>query len=441
MSQDLIITSFLKLNNFNQLSQVQTQSFKPITKGRDIIALSKTGTGKTYAYLLPTLSKVNPELNQTQVVIICPTQELVEQTTQSANHLNPLFKDVRIQGISKLSDDSRLALKQIPHVLIGTLGKLKSLYLDKQIYRIDHIKILIIDEADMMLDPDNLVDLDELAGRMPEKLQTLVYSATIPNQLNKFMRTYMHNPFQVIIEEDKTFDPQIEHILIAKKEDEIKKLDQLLKNINPALCIIFAKDGKHLELLKKYFETTNYTFSLIHGQLSARERHQIFKQIQDNQVRFILATDLAARGLDLDLATDVISLGFPSDLSFYTHRAGRIGRAGKSGRSFVLYSEADDAIIRKLTDMGLQFNHQSVSDRGFKQLRSYSYTYHAKKTEIDKEVEALVKGRDRKVKPGYKKKLNDEIEKIKRKRKRVMIQASIKAQQKEKSKQKQREKK
>ena len=193
------ITAFLKTNQFKQLSQVQSQSFKPILKGRDVIALSRTGTGKTYAYLLPSFVNVDPSQDKTQCVIICPTQELVEQTTVFASKLSPIFPGIRVQSISKLSDDMRLAAKQVPHVLIGTLGKLKSLYLEKQLYRIDHIKTLIIDEADMMLDPDNLVDLDELAGKMPDKLQTLVFSATIPNQLNKFMRTYMHNPFQVNI--------------------------------------------------------------------------------------------------------------------------------------------------------------------------------------------------------------------------------------------------
>ncbi len=435
-----IINAFLNENNFTQLSQVQSQAFKPITKGRDVIALSKTGTGKTYAYLLPSFVNVNSKEDKTQCVIICPTQELVEQTLKFAQNLIPIFPELRLQGISKLSDDMRLTTKQVPHVLIGTLGKLKSLYIEKQVYRIDHIKTLIIDEADMMLDPDNLADLDEFAGKMPEKLQTLVFSATIPNQLNKFMRTYMHNAFQINIEEDKSFDPRIEHILISQKEDEIKKLDQLLMHINPALCIIFAKDGKQLESLKTFFETTKFKFTSIHGQLNPRERHQVFKQIKDSNVQYVLATDLAARGLDLELATDVISLGFPSDLSFYTHRAGRIGRAGKSGRSFVIYSIKDDSVIRKLIDMGLQFNHQAVSNRGFKDLRSYTYTYHAKKTELDKEVEKIVKGRPRKVKPGYKKKLNREIDQIKRKRKRQMIQDSIKAQQKEKSKQQQREK-
>lgn len=440
MSQNPIISAFLNQNNFKQLSQVQAQSFKAITKGRDVIALSKTGTGKTYAYLLPSLSIIDSKVDRTQCVIICPTQELVEQTMKFATNLIDIFPEIRLQSISKLTDDLRLANKQVPHVLIGTLGKLKSLYLDKQLYRIDHIKMLIIDEADMMLDPDNLINLDEFAGKMPEKLQTLVFSATIPNQLNKFMRTYMHNPFQVNIEEDKSFDPQIEHILIAQKEDIIKKLDQLLKNINPALGIIFAKDGKQLEELKTYFNQSKYSFTSIHGQLHPRERHQVFKQIQDSHVQYVLATDLAARGLDLELATDVISLGFPSDLSFYTHRAGRIGRAGKSGRSFILYSEKDDLIIRKLMDMGLHFNHMSVSNNGFKILRSYAYTYHPKKTELDLEVEKLVKNRNQKVKPGYKKKLSAEIDKIKRKKKRQMIQASIKAQQKEKSKLKQREK-
>lgn len=431
---------FLELKSFKQLTQIQTKVISPILKGKDIIAISKTGTGKTYAYLLPSLNRINAQLNRTQVMIICPTQELVEQTYEFAIDLVALFPDVRILKLTKLTDTDRINVNDFPHMIIGTLGKLKSIFLEKQQLRIDHIQTLIIDEADMMLDPKNLLELDELSGKMPKQLQTLVFSATIPNQLTKFMKQYMHQAQVIKIELDEIFDPRIEHHIISVKENSQKKLLQLMDHINPALCLIFLQDNDELELFEKLFRTKNIEFVSLHGKLSPRERHQALKQIKDGRVQYILSTDVAARGLDLEMATDVISIGLPSELSFYIHRSGRIGRAGKSGRSFLLYTDKDDRGILKLMDMGLHFIHEAVGPNGFKQLRSYVYQHKVKPSELDIEITKMIKGRSKKVKPGYKKKLTQEIDAIKRKRKRQLIQASIKAQQKEKSKLQQKEK-
>lgn len=431
---------FLELKSFKQLTQIQTKVMSPILKGKDIIAISKTGTGKTYAYLLPSLNRINTQQNRTQVMIICPTQELVEQTYEFAMDLETLFPDVRILKLTKLTDTDRINVNDFPHMIIGTLGKLKSIFLEKQQLRIDHIQTLIIDEADMMLDPKNLLELDELSGKMPKQLQTLVFSATIPNQLTKFMKQYMHQAQVIKIELDEVFNPRIEHHIISVKENSQKKLLQLMDHINPALCLIFLQDNDELELFEKLFRTKNIEFVSLHGKLSPRERHQALKQIKDGRVQYILSTDVAARGLDLEMATDVISIGLPSELSFYTHRSGRIGRAGKSGRSFLLYTDKDDRGILKLMDMGLHFIHESVGPNGFKQLRSYVHQHKVKPSELDIEITKMIKGRSKKVKPGYKKKLTQEIDSIKRKRKRQLIQASIKAQQKEKSKLQQKEK-
>lgn len=433
-------TKFLELKTFKQLTQIQTKVLSPIAKGKDIIAISKTGTGKTYAYLLPTLNRIDAQANRTQVMIICPTQELVEQTYDFAMDLSALFPKIRILKLTKLTDTDRMNVNDVPHLVIGSLGKLKNVFLEKQQLRIDHIQTLIIDEADMMLDPKNLLELDELSGKMPKQLQTLVFSATIPNQLTKFMKQYMHQAQVIKIELDEIFDPRIEHHLISVKENAQKKLLQLLDYINPALCLIFLADNEQLEIYEALFKSKGIDYVSLHGKLSARERHQALKQIKEGRVQYILSTDVAARGLDLEMATDVISIGLPSELSFYTHRAGRIGRAGKSGRSFLLYSEKDDRSILKLMDMGLHFIHEAVGPNGFKALRSYVYQHKTKPTELDKEITKMIKGRSKKVKPGYKKKLTLEIDLIKRKRKRQLIQASIKAQQKEKSKTQQKEK-
>lgn len=434
------IQKFIQHKGFTALSNIQELVYPLALKGKDLIAISKTGTGKTYAYLFPVFEKIDSNLNETQVVILCPTQELTQQISDFAKELMSYYPDVRVQKALKGTSKERLDRKDHPHIVIGTLGKLKSLFIEDKIHQIDQVSCVVIDEADMMLEPKNIKELDELIGKMNPKLQTMVFSATIPDTLKAFMKSYMHHA-TILKAESDVLDPKIEHILIPIKEDQTKKLIQLLKNINPSLALIFVNDAKQLDTITHVLNQLKLKSIQLHGKLEARARLNLLKTIKEGVVRYVVSTDVAARGLDFEDVSDVISLGFPKDLSFYTHRAGRTGRAGKTGRVFALYSEEDDRTIRKLMDMGVKFNHQSVSLSGFKELRTYAYVHKAKPTELDKEISKLVLGRSKKVKPGYKKKLNTEIEILKRKRKRKMIQDSIKAQQKEKSIQKQREKK
>lgn len=437
------IQAFLQSKSFTTLTKVQAQVYSTALKGKDIIAISKTGTGKTHAYLLPIFSQIDINTNETQVVIVSPTQELTQQIYQFASEMLPFFEGVRLQKAIKGQDKSRLIKNEMrhPHILIGTLGKLKSLFIDEGIFRLDQARTLVIDEADMMLEKDNLVELDLLAGRMRKQLQIMVFSATIPDNMNAFMRSYMHQPKIIRIESDLEFDPRIEHVIIPVKDELQKKLFQLIPNINPALCLIFVKEGQQLDSLGDAFTQAGIRFVSLHGKMSARQRLQTLKQIQDQQIVYVLSTDVAARGLDFPSASDIISLGFPKDLSFYTHRAGRTGRAGKSGRIFTLYSDADDRTIRKLIEDGIKFKHYNINSNGLRELKPYNYVHSHKKTEMDKEISQMVQGRSKVVKPGYKKKLTAEIEKLKRKRRRKIIQDSIKSQHILKSKLKQMEKK
>jgi ATP-dependent RNA helicase CshB len=179
---------------------------------------------------------------------------------------------------------------------------------------------------------------------------------------------------------------------------------------------------------------------VLHGKLSARERQQNLTLIRQGQVSYVLSTDLAARGIDIPEISDVISIGLPKDLDFYVHRSGRTGRAGRSGTSYVFYAASDDAGIRNLITRGINFDHRNLTNQELKSLRPYGTAYAFKKKEADKEIARLVNSKSVQVKPGYKKKREAEIERLKRRKRREMIQASIKAQHKQKNKLKQIEK-
>ena len=440
--QDKRLNQFLTDKKFEHETEIQKQAFGTILKGKDIIAISKTGTGKTLAYLMPLFKAIQPEEGRIQAVILSPTQELSQQIYNVAKELQKYFPDIRILRVTKGEDRKKFEKgdENQPHIVIGTVGKLTSLFIDESVLRLDLAHILVIDEADMMLDTRNLEEIDALSGRMSKHLQMLVFSATIPENMNAFMRSYMHQPKLIKIDEDIKFDPNIEHILIPFKSDNEFKVLQLLPHINPALCLIFVNNQKQIDSLSAKFDEEGIRHLVIHGKMSARERNQVLRQIQDGQYTYIISTDVAARGLDLEQLTDVISLGIPNDLSFYTHRAGRTGRAGKSGRMFAFYYEKDIDKVKQLIKNGIKFNHKALNKTGLRDLKPVDYVHKHKASELDLEIAKIIKNKPKTVKPGYKKKINSEIEQLKRKKKREMIQKSIKEQQKIKSKLKQIEK-
>ncbi len=440
--QDQRLNQFLNDKHFKDETEIQKQAFSTIVKGKDLIAISKTGTGKTLAYLMPLFKRIQPEEGRIQALVLSPTQELSQQIYSVAKELQKYFPEIRVMRVTKGEDRRKFEKSDTnqPHIIIGTVGKLSSLFIDESTLRLDLANILVIDEADMMLDPRNLEDIDVLAGKMDKHLQMLVFSATIPDNMNAFMRSYMHQPKLIKIEEDIKFDPNIEHILIPFKSDDHLKVLQLLPFINPALCLIFVNHQSQIESLSAKFDEEGIRHLVIHGKMSARERSQVLRQIQDGQYTYIISTDVAARGLDLEQLTDVISLGMPNDLSFYTHRAGRTGRAGKSGRMFAFYYDKDVVKVRQLIKNGIKFNHKALNKNGLREMKPLDYTHQHKASALDIEIAKIVKARPKKVKPGYKKKITIEIEQLKRKKKREMIQKSIKEQHKFKSKMKQIEK-
>jgi ATP-dependent RNA helicase CshB len=424
---------------FKSPTVIQSKAFDVILEGRDAIAVSKTGTGKTYAYLFPTLNRIDTTRNTTQLLILVPTMELVKQVVTAIQPLKPLHEGLRIKGVSKGSD--RLAEgAQHPHVVVGTLGRLNALFVEEAVLQLQNLSMVVIDEADMMLEKSTLVDLDALMDKLTPSRQTLVFSATVPDNLKTFIKQYLNRPLMIQVDEDAAFDPKVKHVLIPLKHRDAKAVLALFEVIRPYVALIFFN---HLDELNAFSQALNeraLRHLVLHGKLSARERQQNLTLIRQGQVSYVLSTDLAARGIDIPEISDVISVGLPKDLDFYVHRSGRTGRAGRSGTSYVFYTTGDDAGIRNLINRGIAFEHRNLSQGDLKPLRPYGVAYAFKKKEADKEISRLVNSKPVQVKPGYKKKREQEIEKLKRRKRREIIQASIKAQHKQKNKIKQIEK-
>lgn len=431
---------FIEANHFKTPSKIQAKVIPLALKGRDIVGKSHTGTGKTHAFLIPVFEKVDSSINRVQVVISAPTRELAHQLYERAKLMQEIDPNLKIKLITGGNDKNKLneGLKQQPHIVIGTPGRMRDLFLNDKTLRLDTADLLIVDEADMTLEFGFLEDIDMIASRM-KNLQMMSFSATIPKRLQQFLDKYMHNPAIIEIAEDPLFKPRVENILIPCKHFSYQEmLLRLLKTFDPYLCMIFANTKEEVASTAKLLRNNGYGVLEMHAGLSTRERKNAMKQLNSGEYQYIVCSDIAARGIDIDGVSHVISMGFPRELDFFIHRSGRTGRAGKEGICFALYNKKDENTIRLLQKRGIHFEHQKVAGTNRYDLKPIFSKRVRKDDPLEKEISKIVNNKKVKVKPGYKKKRKEQVAKLKRKAKREMIQQEIRKQAKEKNKAKQR---
>jgi len=418
---------FVELNHFKELTNVQKEVLKFSSSSKDVVAMSKTGTGKTHAYLLSISEMINPKSDKTQVLISLPTRELAYQVYQNAKVLEKVYPDLRISLLVGGTDKNKTS-KKVPHIIIGTPGRIKDLFIDNKI-RVDSVRLFIIDEADMTLEYGFLEDIDIVFSKMVKDPQVLCFSATFPQELQIFVKKYLKNPKMIEVH-DKKRDPHLKHILVNCKEKSYEdKLLDVLPNINPYVCLIFSNTKEDADKTYETITNNGYKALLIHGGLKARERSQALKALNSKKFKYVVASDVASRGIDIDGITHVISLGFPKELEFYVHRAGRTGRNERSGEVYALYNENDLGAIKTLEKQGIVFVAKDIKKGRVKDIRTPSEKKKRKEDKQEKEiVKSLIRKKNQKVKPNYKKKFNREVEKVKRKKRREYIQGKIKEQ-------------
>ncbi|MBO7698792.1 MAG: DEAD/DEAH box helicase, partial [Erysipelotrichaceae bacterium] len=257
---------FIQLNGFSELTAVQAEVLKYTSKNRDLVALSKTGTGKTHAYLIPIMEKINPGSDKTQVVISVPTRELAYQVNQNCRLMKEVFPDLRIEMLTGGTDKKRSISKmeKTPHIVIGTPGRIKDLFVSNAL-RVDFVQMFVIDEADMTLEFGFLEDIDVVFSHMVKDPQVLCFSATFPEELNSFVKRYLNNP-KIIRVEDKKRDPRINHVLINCKHKTYKEVVyDILDGFKPYVCLIFANSKKEAEEAYEYLSDKGVKALLLHG--------------------------------------------------------------------------------------------------------------------------------------------------------------------------------
>ncbi|MFB6465788.1 DEAD/DEAH box helicase [Cytobacillus sp. Hz8] len=417
------IINTLNTFGFYQPTEIQERLIPVIVKGDSAIGQSQTGTGKTLSYLLPILEKIDPEKKEVQAVITAPTRELANQIYHeilkfTENAPNDILTRCFIGGTDKQRSIGKL--KNQPHIVVGTPGRINDLVKDLALF-VHRATMLVVDEADLMLDMGFIEDVDQIAAKMPENLQMLVFSATIPEKLKPFLKKYMENPKYVHVEPKQLTAERIEHLLIpSRHRNKIDIVVDALSTFNPYLAIVFTNTKKMAETVASGLTAKGLKVGRIHGDLSPRERKKMMKQILDLEYQYIVATDLASRGIDIEGISHVINYELPADLDFYVHRVGRTARAGNSGIALTIYDLSDEDALNRLEKMGVEFKHVDLKNGEWVDLGDRNKRKNRLKQtdEIDQKAKSMVR-KPKKVKPGYKKKMQYEMDKIKKRQRKI----------------------
>ncbi|HEO5034773.1 TPA: DEAD/DEAH box helicase [Streptococcus agalactiae] len=417
-------------------TDVQAKLIPVVRSGRDLVGESKTGSGKTHTFLLPIFEKLDESSDDVQVVITAPSRELGTQiyqaTKQIAEHSEQEIRVVNyVGGTDKLRQIEKLKVSQ-PHIVIGTPGRIYDLVKSGDL-AIHKAHTFVVDEADMTLDMGFLDTVDKIAGSLPKDVQILVFSATIPQKLQPFLKKYLTNPVMEKIKTATVIADTIDNWLLSTKgRDKNAQILELSKLMQPYLAMIFVNTKERADELHSYLSSNGLKVAKIHGGIAPRERKRIMNQVKNLEFEYIVATDLAARGIDIEGVSHVINDAIPQDLSFFVHRVGRTGRNGLSGTAITLYQPSDDSDIRELEKLGINFipkvikngEFQDTYDRDRRNNREKSYQ------KLDTEMIGLVK--KKKIKPGYKKKIQWKVDEKRRKERRASNRAKRRAERKAK---------
>ena len=430
--------------NFKSPTNIQKSVIPLVYKYLDVIGISQTGTGKTHAFLIPIMDMIDVEKDCVQAVITAPTRELASQIYEHAKLFVKHNPDLKVSLIIGGSDKQKAInkLSTQPHIVIGTPGRIKDLSLDEQALRITTADIFVVDEADMTLEFGYLEDIDAVLSKMKDNLQMMVFSATIPQMLRPFLQKYMKAPKIIEIDEHLSTSRNISHYLVpTKHRQRYEVLKEVMSIIDPYICLIFCNKRNEVEDIAHRLREDGYKVGEIHGNLEPRERRQMMRRIKNMEYQYIVATDIAARGIDIDGASHIINMEFPTELDFYIHRSGRCGRGKYTGECYSMYDTSNQSIVEALEKKGIHFEVKELKGNQFVESKEREKRKSRQKhqTELEQKISSIVR-KPTKVKPGYKKKRKRVIEKMVKQEKRAIIRQDIKRQKKERAKQAQREK-
>lgn len=335
--QDEYLIRAIEKQGFEELTPIQEKAIPLLRSGVDVIGKSKTGSGKTYAYAIPALELVDVENKATQVLILSPTRELASQECDEIRKLNEFREGCNVLPIfgGAHIEKQIINLKRGVRVVIGTPGRLCD-HLRRKTLNLSEVKFVVLDEADEMLDMGFRDDIITILEKTPQDRQTALFSATMPDEIKKLAENYMKSP--VFIETDEGDDSDFIEQYYVRTDTKNKNMAirNLLDTLAPTRTIIFCNTKKMVDSLFESLDKNGYSVVKLHGDIPQNERKHTIKAFKNGEVPVLIATDVAARGLDISGLDVVFNYDVPESNEYYVHRIGRTGRAGKSGKAFTL---------------------------------------------------------------------------------------------------------
>ncbi len=329
----------------------------------DVVALAQTGTGKTAAFGLPVLQRVDVSLNAPQALIISPTRELCLQIASDLADFSKYIQRLRVTpvyGGSSIQSQIR-ALREGSQIIVATPGRLIDL-INRKVVNLEHVHTVILDEADEMLNMGFLDSINEILEHVPENRKMLMFSATMPPEIAKIAKKYMHDPVEFVIGTRNEGAANVRHIYyMVNARDKYLALKRIADNSPNIYAIIFCRTRRDTQEVAENLIRDGYNADSLHGDLSQQQRDMVMKKSRARVITMLVATDVAARGLDVDDLTHVINYGLPDDTAVYTHRSGRTGRAGKTGVSIAIMHSREKGKLREIERIiGKTFERKEV---------------------------------------------------------------------------------
>lgn len=329
----------------------------------DVVALAQTGTGKTAAFGLPVLQRLDPALDKPQALILSPTRELCLQIASDLADFSKYMPDIKVipvYGGSSIQSQIR-ALKSGAQVIVATPGRLIDL-INRGVVKLDDVHTVILDEADEMLNMGFLDSINEILDHVPENRKMLMFSATMPKEIARIANKYMRNPQEFVVGTRNEGAANVRHIYyMVNARDKYLALKRIADDSPNIYAIIFCRTRRDTQEIAENLIRDGYNADSLHGDLSQQQRDMVMQKFRDRVITLLVATDVAARGLDVDDLTHVINYGLPDDAAVYTHRSGRTGRAGKSGVSIAIIHSREKGRLREIERIiGKTFERKEV---------------------------------------------------------------------------------
>lgn len=335
---------------FEEATPIQSQAIPAVLSGKDIIGQAQTGTGKTASFGIPIIETIDDHLKKVQAIVLCPTRELAIQVSEEIGELLKYKKNIKIVPIygGQSIDRQIRSIQSGVQIVIGTPGRVID-HINRGTLKLNEIKMVVLDEADEMLDMGFRDDIEEILKTVPKERQTVMFSATMPKQILDLSKKYLTNPEHIKVVHKEITVPNVNQYYIELKPSmKLEALTRLIDIHNPKLSLVFSNRKKNVDDLVSHLQARGYSAEGLHGDMKQMMRDRVMGKFRNGKIEILVATDVAARGIDVDDIDAVFNYDMPQDDEYYVHRIGRTARAGRAGQAFTFVVGKEFRAIKEI---------------------------------------------------------------------------------------------